>query len=76
MAIGLSNIYSALFGCRHRLSRVFTLKDVNDGQPYVVCLDCGSEFPYSLAAMKVIGPAKHRQPERRDAIPELNHFKC
>jgi len=37
-----------LGACRHRLqSRPFTL----DNQTYIVCLDCGREFAYSMEKM-------------------------
>ncbi len=46
----LSKIYAWFFGCQHAaLSRVFTL----ERRSYKVCYDCGREFDYSLAQMKV-----------------------
>ncbi len=58
----LANIFDILFGCWHRnLTRPFTPVKRDRRQAaaiptgtYVVCLDCGREFPYDLSAMRVI----------------------
>jgi hypothetical protein len=53
-------LLARIFGCPHeRLSRVFTM-----GKPkrsYQVCLDCGRELEYDLAAMRLTGSVS-RQP--------------
>jgi len=42
------SIINFLFGCWHQdTSRPFTVR----GETYVVCLECGQEFPYSLEKM-------------------------
>ncbi len=46
----LMSIFASVFGCQHAaLSRVFTVKN----RSYKVCYDCGREFNYSLAQMKM-----------------------
>ena len=55
--------FEVLFGCRHsNQSRAFTLRR----RTYKVCLDCGTEIPYSLATMS---PLKHRD---RMAVVNVN----
>ncbi len=56
-----TNILNALFGCWHRhYSFPITAKRGNRSPAaaltgtYVVCLDCGQEFPYDWREMKVI----------------------
>ena len=51
-----------VFGCSHkRCSFPMTVRGVRRRSPaaaltgtYVVCLDCGKEFPYDWKAMKVV----------------------
>ena len=53
---------NALFGCGHKkLSFPITVRGVRRRTPaasltgtYVVCLDCGQEFPYDWNEMKVV----------------------
>ena len=60
-----TNLVDALFGCWHknysfpittrrgqRRSAAATLTGT-----YVVCLDCGKEFPYDWSEMKVVDPS-------------------
>jgi hypothetical protein len=58
----------SLFGCAHRNCTfpitAKTPEPVPSGgeaskNTYIVCLDCGKEFPYDWQQMKVIEPAKH-----------------
>lgn len=45
------SLWRFLFGCSHaHLTRPFTLKS---DDTYVVCLDCGSEFPYDWESMRI-----------------------
>lgn len=45
--------YEIFFGCSHdRLTRPFTMH----AHSYKVCLDCGSQFPYSLEKMRLLHP--------------------
>lgn len=34
-------------------------EDQERGNTYIVCLDCGKEFPYDWQRMKVVAPAKN-----------------
>jgi hypothetical protein len=48
-------LLDSLFGCRHRrLTFPITAKrDGETSETYVVCLDCGNEFPYNWHEMKM-----------------------
>jgi len=56
---------NALFGCNHKkLSFPITVRGARRRTPaasltgtYVVCLDCGQEFPYDWNEMKVVQEA-------------------
>ena len=67
-----------LFGCRHpktglpitqrRKTATGTQQSGLPRETYVVCLDCGKEFPYSWEKMKFLrGGAKETAPRRRPA---------
>jgi hypothetical protein len=66
----MGKLVDLLFGCRHaRYSFPVTIRG-RSRRPqagsltgtYVVCLECGKEFPYDWQEMKVItSPAKQRQ---------------
>jgi len=43
----------SLFGCRH-VNLSFPLTPKGKKNPYVVCLECGKEFPYDWGKMKVV----------------------
>jgi hypothetical protein len=69
----LANVVDMLFGCWHRnYSFPITAKKGGNNRPhaacvtgtYVVCLDCGKEFPYDWNKMKVLSP----EPERANAL--------
>jgi len=57
---------NVLFGCTHKkLSFPITVRGARRRTPaasptgtYVVCLDCGHEFPYDWNAMKVVREAE------------------
>ena len=48
--MGLLDLANWLCGCSHRRT---TLPLTKDNETYVVCLDCGKQFPYDVSAMKV-----------------------
>jgi hypothetical protein len=58
----LGRLIEGVFGCRHRrYSFPVTLRRGTRSNEaasltgtYVVCLDCGTEFPYDWKAMKVV----------------------
>jgi len=62
------SLLDRIFGCSHkRCSFPLTVKGAQRRSPaasltgtYVVCLDCGQEFPYDWNEMKMV-----RQPSRR-----------
>jgi hypothetical protein len=70
----LSSLVDLLFGCWHtNYSFPITAKPGERrsaaAQPtgtYVVCLECGKEFPYDWQQMKVVGygyqPSQHAEP--------------
>ncbi len=59
-----TNLVDALFGCWHKnYSFPITTRRGQRRSPaaavtgtYVVCLDCGKEFPYDWHEMKVVSP--------------------
>jgi len=60
----IENLFSVLFGCWHRhLSFPITVRRparfnipaARQTGTYVVCLDCGSEFPYDWEQMHIAG---------------------
>ena len=54
----IDSVLNLLFRCSHRrLTRPVTpvsRAGVPQGPTYVVCLDCGHEFPYDWNAMKIV----------------------
>ena len=69
-----------LLGCNHRnTSRPFTTRKTvgasgeqrSVAETYIVCLDCGKKFPYSLDEMKIM-PDKPASED--DESPEINGF--
>lgn len=66
-------LFDALFGCRHQrvsfplTSRQAQRRSEAAGQTgtYIVCLDCGKEFPYDWNSMRVIPNGRRRQHERK-----------
>ncbi|MGI9102335.1 MAG: hypothetical protein ACR2IF_07795 [Terriglobales bacterium] len=67
----IRNMLDMFFGCWHkRYSFPITTKSGHRRSEaasvtgtYVVCLDCGKEFPYDWQEMKVVS-IHHKQPER------------
>lgn len=63
----VSRILDALFGCGHKhYSFPITIKKGRRSAvacvtgTYVVCLDCGKEFPYDWKQMKIVSPRGER----------------
>lgn len=59
----MSKLINALFGCSHsHCTLPITVtgprrpdsKDAGSRNTYIVCLDCGKEFPYDWEQMKVV----------------------
>ena len=64
-----SRVLGSLFGCWHgRYSFPITLKKGHRSPAafstgtYVVCLDCGKEFPYDWKQMKIVSAKTGRAP--------------
>lgn len=52
-SVMLQSILDALFACCHGQT---TFPMTRASRTYVVCLDCGREFAYNWANMRVVGP--------------------
>ncbi len=60
-------LVDALFGCAHRhytfpitakKRGILTSEGKHSTTTYIVCLDCGKEFPYDWEEMKLLAPEK------------------
>jgi len=68
------SLFELVFGCSHkRCSFPMSTRGAKRRSPaasvtgtYVVCLDCGKEFPYDWKAMKVL---RNKDLEQRAASP-------
>jgi len=69
------SLFDLVFGCSHkRHSFPLTTRGARRRTPaaavtgtYVVCLDCGKEFPYDWQQMKIVSVKNRRQ----EAIPAV-----
>jgi hypothetical protein len=71
-------LLDVLFGCTHKR---YTFPITKRGRQrsaaaaltgtYVVCLDCGKEFPYDWHQMKVVSLTSHDRGVIRDTAPEV-----
>jgi hypothetical protein len=68
----MANLIEKLLGCRHRkCSFPITLK-IKERKPdaayltrtYVVCLECGKEFPYDWSRMRALSLSEERKMAR------------
>ncbi len=69
---------SFLFGCLHRHTSFPITMRPGTGQTrlhdtYIVCLDCGREFPYSWDEMRIVREAKHRVTRQREVAVAVRH---
>jgi hypothetical protein len=75
----MASLFDAVFGCWHKnCSFPMTMRPgrsrcaaASVSGMYVVCLDCGREFPYDWATMKVVSPsskAAHRIAETASVL--------
>jgi hypothetical protein len=60
------SLVNLLFGCWHKnVSFPFTTRNQRRSAAaqvtgtYIVCLDCGKEFPYDWKEMKLVSPREH-----------------
>ena len=73
-------IFDALFGCWHkRISFPQTSKRglrrceaATHTGTYVVCLDCGAEFPYDWKKMRILSPSEARRVTHARVEAEAN----
>jgi len=73
----LQSLIDALFGCPHRRT-TFPMRPLHRMAPkrgervhvyaYVVCLDCGKEFEYDWAQMRIAAQIK-RRPDPLTGLP-------
>ena len=73
----MSRLMEVLFGCNHkRYTFPITAKNKRHLEAakmtgiYVVCLDCGKEFPYDWHRMKMMSGPKDRPEEITEAAGE------
>ncbi|HLI62587.1 MAG TPA: hypothetical protein VKV05_04250 [Terriglobales bacterium] len=74
-------LFDMVFGCSHkRCSFPITVRGKLRRSPaasvtgtYVVCLDCGQEFPYDWNEMKLVEPERGKRPE---AVPAYSGPKA
>ena len=57
----LQSIMNAVFGCSHQRTTFPQTVARGGSRTYVVCLDCGSEFAYDWATMRVGEPVQPRE---------------
>jgi hypothetical protein len=75
------SLFDRVFGCSHkRCSFPITVRGKLRRSPaasvtgtYVVCLDCGQEFPYDWNAMKLVEPQRVKG---SDAVPAYSGPKA
>lgn len=72
----IAKLFDSLFGCWHsHYSFPITVRHGAQRNAaslltgtYVVCLDCGKEFPYDWREMKVLDPSPERQNRVQDFV--------
>jgi hypothetical protein len=77
------NLIDMLFGCWHKnYSFPITAKGnkrrssaASVTGTYVVCLDCGKEFPYDWAGMKLVTASSHKSTRIEPAVAVDWHAK-
>jgi hypothetical protein len=78
----LANVFDMLFGCWHK-NYTFPITTRKNGNvpaqtgakaTYVVCLDCGKEFPYDWNKMKVMSNGEERVPATALPVQHITGF--
>jgi hypothetical protein len=72
----IAKLFDGLFGCWHsHYSFPITVRRGSQRNAaslltgtYVVCLDCGKEFPYDWQEMKVLSPSPEHHSRVRDFV--------
>lgn len=70
------SLFDLIFGCSHKhCSFPFTVRGKRRRTPaasvtgtYVVCLDCGHEFPYDWNQMTIVSAEPQRSPATRSPV--------
>jgi hypothetical protein len=72
----MRSVLEFLFRCQHRRT-TFPLtrgkRSSSGSGTYIVCLDCGREFPYNWQEMRIETPAARPAAATRAVTPELSH---
>lgn len=72
----LANVFDILFGCTHKnysfpiTTRTRNAQGKTGRSTYVVCLDCGKEFPYDWEQMKIVTATPEQTHPAPLAVPE------
>jgi hypothetical protein len=69
-----ARVLDSVFGCWHsRYSFPITIRETRSAarRTYVVCLDCGKEFPYDWQRMKLVDSQTNSAPLVKKPAPSL-----
>jgi len=72
------SLYDLVFGCTHKhcgfpitvRGKLRRTEAASVTGTYVVCLDCGKEFPYDWKEMKIVRPQSSNARRPAAAVPE------
>ncbi len=72
------SLFDLVFGCTHKLcsfpitvrGKLRRSEAASVTGTYVVCLDCGKEFPYDWKEMKIVKPQSSDAPRPVTAVPD------
>lgn len=80
----MANLLNVLFGCWHNhCSFPITAKRMSGGRrplaaqatgTYIVCLDCGKEFPYDWNEMRMLSPSAQKKLARSRSLEPGESF--
>jgi hypothetical protein len=71
-------LFDLMFGCPHKhcgfpitvRGKLRRIEAASVTGTYVVCLDCGKEFPYDWKEMKIVCPQSESAPRPVTAVPD------
>ena len=72
------SLFDLVFGCTHKhcsfpisvRGKLRRSEAASVTGTYVVCLDCGKEFPYDWKEMKIVKPHSSNAPRPVTAVPD------
>jgi hypothetical protein len=72
------SLFDLVFGCTHKhcgfpitvRGKLRRIEAASVTGTYVVCLDCGEEFPYDWKEMKIVRPQRANAPRPVTAVPD------